>query len=153
MSDLIDWALSALSVAVPGLGVWGIVIKIATRLGLGWAASATTGPVVGLIAKAAEGLVNIGVWLVMGVLGYAGAKLAEAVDHITKSVPATLLLVAVAWGAWTAGVGRATPERPPAAATAPATAVPKAPPKAPSGQPKAQAPPIDPIGWLDSIWR
>jgi hypothetical protein len=149
---MIDLLLSGLALLVPGagvLGVWGLVVKVAAKLGLGWITAATTGPIGGLIAKAGEGLIDLIVWAGKGVLGFVGTKLAEGVDHITKSVPATMLLLAVAWGAWTAGVGRAEPEPPPSAVSAPAKAVPK-PTRA---KPRADAPQINPLDWLDAVFR
>jgi hypothetical protein len=87
-----------------GLGIWGIVLKLAARFGLSWITSAATGPVGSAVGAAAEGLVDLISWVVKGILGYIGAWLASGIDHISKSVPAAFIVLSLSWGAYAYGV-------------------------------------------------
>lgn len=127
MKDLIFEAIGLLIPGAGFLGVWGILLKLATRFGLGWiAAAATSGPLLAFLGKVAESLVNLGIWLVKGVVGYAGTRIAGGLDHITKNVWSFAILMAVAWGAYqVGGWGRPAPIPPPPAQSAPSAAAPK----------------------------
>jgi hypothetical protein len=112
MTDLLLSLLSyVIGPSAIGLGIWGIVLKIAARFGLSWITSAATGPVGSAVGAAAEGLVDLISWGVKGVLGYIGAWFAGGLDYLSKDVRAFSVLMLVAWGAYSYGVhARPAPE-------------------------------------------
>jgi hypothetical protein len=58
-----------------------------------------------------------------------GSKIAAGIDHICSSVPATLLVLAIAWGAFLWGQwSHAAPSVPPMVKSAPPASKPKSPP-------------------------
>lgn len=99
MMDLI-WG--AISLLVPGaglLGVWGLVLKLAAKLGFGWATAASTGPVLGLVAQLADFVL----WIAKGILGYAGRFIGKGLDVLASDVRAAVTAGVMVWGAYALG--------------------------------------------------
>lgn len=99
---MIDLLWTALSLLVPGagaLGLWGLALRLAAKFGLGWATAASTGPIFGLIAKLADFVL----WIVKGVLGYAGRLIGRGLDVLASDVRAAVTAGLIAWAAFTLG--------------------------------------------------
>lgn len=87
-----------------GIGVPATIIGIIGKLApwlLGPLMGGAIGKIVGPIVALCEGLVD----LILVVLRWIVTKLLQGLDHIVKSVPATLTVLAMMYGSYVYGVG------------------------------------------------
>lgn len=98
ITTIVAWAATILG----GGSIWGLLVKAGGWLGWKWIGSATSLPLLGPLSHLAEKLIDLLFWLLRGVLRW----LAGGADHISKNVPAAVLLMLITTLAWNFGPGR-----------------------------------------------